>query len=372
MDLTKSSVRKALTPRREPYWHRLRTGLFLGYRALAQGEGTWIGRYRNDAGKQEYRSFGYVESFDKASLAVREWGDSLAQGVNSEGRTVAQAYHRYLDRLELEKGADARYTAERVYLNHVVDTPIGRTPLDKLRKAHVQAWRDDMVDASLEGDALRKNKATVNRRLTYFKAALNQAKADGLIATDVAWIGVTHFPGVEQSRGVYVPLDDRKKLVSAAGKHIGAYIQALLYTGARPGEIAKLNVSDVDATVGTLTLTGKTGRRTITLAGDARKFFIDLATDRPGNAPLLVNDYDQRWTANVWNIAFRIAAGIAGLDREVVAYALRHSVITDWIVAGVDVLTVARVTGTSVTMIQKNYGHLISGHAEKLAAVPTF
>jgi site-specific recombinase XerD len=55
----------------------------------------------------------------------------------------------------------------------------------------------------------------------------------------------------------------------------------------------------------------------------------------------------------------------ADLPEHVTAYSLRHSVITDLIAEGLDVLTVARLSGTSIAMIEKHYGHL---RAEQAAA----
>jgi integrase len=42
----------------------------------------------------------------------------------------------------------------------------------------------------------------------------------------------------------------------------------------------------------------------------------------------------------------------------VVLYSLRHTAISEMMRAGIDVFTVAKLTGTSVSMIEKNYGHL--------------
>jgi hypothetical protein len=42
---------------------------------------------------------------------------------------------------------------------------------------------------------------------------------------------------------------------------------------------------------------------------------------------------------------------------------LRHSTITDLIAAGLDTLQVARMSGTSLPMIEKHYGHLRADHA---------
>lgn len=47
-----------------------------------------------------------------------------------------------------------------------------------------------------------------------------------------------------------------------------------------------------------------------------------------------------------------------GLASGTVAYAYRHTYITDAMWQGVDVATVAELTGTSIEMIQWHYGHL--------------
>jgi site-specific recombinase XerD len=52
----------------------------------------------------------------------------------------------------------------------------------------------------------------------------------------------------------------------------------------------------------------------------------------------------------------------------VCAYTLRHSVITDMLTGGMDSLTVARMAGTSLAMIEKHYGHLLHDHAAKAMA----
>ena len=47
-------------------------------------------------------------------------------------------------------------------------------------------------------------------------------------------------------------------------------------------------------------------------------------------------------------------------------YALRHSAITDLIVyENLDIMTVARLSGTSLAMIEKHYAHLLQSHAAK-------
>lgn len=62
----------------------------------------------------------------------------------------------------------------------------------------------------------------------------------------------------------------------------------------------------------------------------------------------------------------------SGLPSETTAYTLRHSTITDLVHAGVDLLTVAQISGTSVRMIEKHYGHLRSNVAKSALEVLDF
>jgi integrase len=52
------------------------------------------------------------------------------------------------------------------------------------------------------------------------------------------------------------------------------------------------------------------------------------------------------------------------LPNDAVTYNLRHSAITDLVALHrLDTMTVAQLSGTSVSMIDKHYGHLLQDHA---------
>ena len=62
-------------------------------------------------------------------------------------------------------------------------------------------------------------------------------------------------------------------------------------------------------------------------------------------------------------------AKAAKLPLAATAYALRHSTITDLIVLHrLDTMTVAQISGTSLPMIEKHYGHLLHDHAANALA----
>jgi len=68
--------------------------------------------------------------------------------------------------------------------------------------------------------------------------------------------------------------------------------------------------------------------------------------------------YGQRWNKDSWKKAFKDAVDVAKLPDGVVMYSLRHTAISEMILAGMDSFVVAKLAGTSVAMIEKNYGHL--------------
>ncbi|MEZ5740681.1 MAG: hypothetical protein R3E68_15315 [Burkholderiaceae bacterium] len=50
------------------------------------------------------------------------------------------------------------------------------------------------------------------------------------------------------------------------------------------------------------------------------------------------------------------------------AYTFRHSVITDLVIGGLPLLTVAQLSNTSVAMIERHYGHLNEDQATEALA----
>ena len=78
-DITTRLSRRALAPRREPYWQQLGQGLYLGYRRLATSElGTWVGRWRDPDGKQHHQALGVHEDIHEPRSLCIEWQKRLS------------------------------------------------------------------------------------------------------------------------------------------------------------------------------------------------------------------------------------------------------------------------------------------------------
>lgn len=356
-NITSKSGRSQLPPRREPYWARIRTGLYIGYRKAAQGEGTWIARRRNEEDKQDYHALGVFEDYDAAVKAASTWVASLEAGVTIHSSTVSDACKIYIDHLRLHKSDSSAKDAEVRVKRLVYNTAIGRIELAKLKTSDLKKWLNDQIKTDDE-EKLRRSKDSANRNLNTLKAALNLALKDRLVATDAGWKTVMPFRDVGRRRQVFLSSQQRRALLEACPNDLRALATALLLTGARPGELANANVLDLDKVNGTLALNGKTGSRIATLSTAALKFFTDLSRDRIGSTPLLTREFSQRWNKDAWKKPFKAAAKAAGLPPDTVMYSLRHTAISELIAGGMDSFLVAKLAGTSTAMIDRHYGHL--------------
>ena len=359
VSLKSKTARAALAPRREPYWYCVRVGLYLGYRRTAEGDGTWIGR-QLEPGSKKYllRSFGCLPDYESGLRELQTWATGVDLGASHKATSLEDACRAYVTHQRTHKTQANGADAEGRFGRPVYGKPIGATNRDKLRSTHVTAWRNAQLDEDGGEDDLRRSRDSANRNLTTLKAALNWALENRLVATDAGWKTVTRFPNAGRRRERFLGQDERAALIGACAPDLAALATVLLLTGARPGEIAACNVSDIDRKRGTLALSGKTGQRTVTLSSAATAFLKEQVSARLPSAPLLADAFGNRWNKDAWQKRIKTAAKVAGLADDVVLYTLRHVAISEMIAGGGDTFLVTKLAGTSTAMIDTHYGHL--------------
>jgi integrase len=358
VDLKSKTSRDKLAPRREPYWHRVETGVFVGYRRLESGAGTWIARRRADDGRQQYRALGTLETLDEATRLTKSWATDVERGASHRAMTVEQACRTYVEHQKTHKSKANGADAEGRFKRLIYGNQLGAVPLDKLQTTQVKQWLDNMLDNDGDEDDLRRSKDSANRNLNALKAALNLALSDRVVATDSGWKTVKAYPKAGKRRERFLESADRSALLMQCKDDLRQLVTGLLLTGARPGEVAKASVSDLDASQGTLRLSGKTGPRVVTLSTKALKFFRAQSASKLPSAPLLSDSFGNRWNKDSWKKCFKDAVRAAKLPEDVVLYSIRHTAISEMIAAGMDSFLVAKLAGTSTAMIDKHYGHL--------------
>ena len=103
-----------------------------------------------------------------------------------------------------------------------------------------------------------------------------------------------------------------------------------------------------------MTFSGKTGGRTVPISDSAVVLFKRLSKDKLPAAPMFSMDDGEPWKHSTWWAeAVRDAAERAEPPKGVSLYVSRHSFITEALRGGMATLDVARLTGTSLQMIQR-------------------
>jgi len=241
--------------------------------------------------------------------------------------------------------------------------------LMKLTRPRVETWRRTMATTPVKVNrdnrdtpvTRSRSASSVNRDMTALRAALNHAHDEGDVTTDMAWrVALRPVKNADGRRDVYIDIGQRRSLIANAPADLATFISGLSSVPLRPGALAALKVSSFELRLSVLTIgKDKAGRdRRIKLPVATAAMFAALCMNRPFDAPIFRQDDGQAWNKDAWKKPLKPAARSAGLSESVTAYTIRHSVITDLVAGGLDLLTVAQLSGTSVAMIERHYGHL--------------
>jgi integrase len=204
------------------------------------------------------------------------------------------------------------------------------------------------------------------------RAALSLAVANYRVSAAKAqqWRSVKAHKDAGRRRDLYLDLAQRQALLNNCTGGLRDPVEAAMLTGARPGELTNATRGQFDERTESMTFKGKTGSRVVPLSPAAVTLFKRLAKGKLPSANLLLRDDGKRWAHSDWDALLRTAVTAAELPAGVVLYTMRHSFITEALRSGMATLDVARLTGTSLPMIEKHYGHLVAeGTRERLEAV---
>lgn len=384
-DLSRIGEREKLKPRAgdEPHWQRLRQGVYLGYRpSKKKAGGTWFARFydaeANRNARKRLGDYGTLlghDVFKQAKADAEAWAETVETGGERarDMETVKDACVAYL---EQRPGS----IAEGVFRRHVYSDPIAKVKLDKLRRHQLKAWRKRLEQAPAlvtrtnEAQKMRmkpRSQSTVNRDMVPLRAALGMVLKTGAPNTDAAWQDALRpFKGADKRRELYLDREERKALIDATCEEAQPFVKALCLLPLRPGALAGLKVGDFDKRTRALTVgKDKNGNpRQLTMPQVIADFFEVQVRNKLPAASIFARTDGAAWNKDAWKYPVKDAVSAAGLPDAASAYTLRHSVITDLIRARLPIFTVAQLSGTSVAMIEKHYGHLVRDDAEEALA----
>lgn len=368
----------------EPHWQRLRVGCYVGFRPSRKGgKGTWFARaYDHDTGKYARKALGDYgmlkgnDIFTHAKKDAETWAEQVETGGVQADKvdTVADACRMYLK----ERPGPI---AEGVFRRHVYDDPIAKVKIAKLRRHHLQEWRKRLEDTPAlltrnKGGEKRttvRSQSTVNRDMVPVRAALGRLLTPGAPNTDAAWQeALKPTKGADKRRDVYLDRSERKRLLDALQSDVRPFVRAMCVLPLRPGALASLKAGDFDKRTKTLTVgKDKNGRpRQIAVPPFIVEFLTAQTKGKLPSAPIFMREDGQPWKKDSWKGPIKAGVTASKLPSGVSAYTLRHCVLTDLVIGGLPVLTVAQISGTSVAMIERHYGHQVGdAAADALAAL---
>jgi integrase len=377
------TARLKLAGRKKPHhFAAISPGISLGYRRCVSA-GRWVVKVADGHGGNWTKVVGLADDFEDADgehilsyYQAQDKARALARGKDTESSrpgTVAEAIADY-DKDLIARGG-SRANARRA--KTILSPTLLSKPVALLTMRELKHLRDGLV-------AKGAKPASVNRDLKGLKAALNlAADHDPRITNRDAWrVGLKALTGAYHARNTILTDEQVCALVVAAYAEdpaLGLLVEAGAVTGARPSQLERLEVGDLelDHADGPRLLmpssrkgkgVKRIDRNPVPILGGLARKLEQAAGTRAASAPLLL-----RTNGTAWNSAradhregFRRAAANAGLGAEVTFYALRHSSIVRQLLAAVPVRLVAVVHDTSIPMIEKSYSRYIGDHADAL------
>lgn len=221
----------------------------------------------------------------------------------------------------------------------------------------------------------RARKSTANRVLTNLKSALIFVQQTKGIGRGTNWEEAKPFQNVEAARLRFLTVDEQTRLVNACEPEFRSLVRGALYTGARYGELTKVQVRDFNPDNGTLFIQfgkGKYGykARHIDLTAEGVAWFTSHTAGRRGTELMFQRTAVARagrkeslagfdgWAQYDEDSAMRKAYKAAKIDK-VTFHELRHTYASGLVNKGVPLAFVAKQLGHSDTrMVEKHYGHL--------------
>jgi integrase len=391
------TARLKLTPRPRAYWvSSAKPGLHLGYRRLQNRNGTWIARtYQGRSGTYVHKAFAQADDYSASDgeevLTYFQAAQHLAGEAppvrHGSGYTVSDAVESYLEYIAQYRKSiiDARSRLKSYVLPY-----FGSRPLSGLKAADFEAWskwayahnprttsprdsRSDIAPAERE----RRRKATINKVVTYLKAALDRAYQQGHIERRDAWARLQRYQGTESARLVRLTAEQARRLTNAAAPDFRRLLELALLTGARYGELVRLRARDFDERSGTLLVTeSKSGKpRRIPLTDEARALLESLTAGKAPDDPILTKADGTEWRKDDQRERILETCVAAKISPPVNFHAIRHTTASLLVEKGVPLAFVAEMLGHSDTrMVSKHYAHLAPNivHEELRAKLPSF
>jgi integrase len=395
--LENPTARAKLKPGRQPHWQELHPGSHLGYqRQPGADAGRWLLRkYLGGGNKYRVTPLGVADDAQDADgdkILSHAQVDVKARAMAGTSTTakivnlkVSQAFDRYVEWREAEGKSvtDAKSRGRAHILPALGDRVVNELTAEDLRD-----WLKKMADSAAQlrpkadgktqlrpkpqdDEGIRKRHSSANRTLKTLKAVLNKAfddgKKTGVNNRDEWGRRLKPFREVDTARVRYLSIAEAQRLVNGCDPDFRALVRGGLETGARYGELGRVQVVDFNPDAGTLAIRkSKTSKaRYIHLNEDGAAFFREITLGRPGSE-LMFHHTDsklQPWKKSEQAKPMKAACERGKIEPPIGFHGLRHTWASLSVMGGMPLIVVAENLGHKDTaMVEKHYGHLAKSY----------
>jgi integrase len=350
-----------------------------------EATGRWVLRRYVGGGKYRATTIGAADdakpddgqrvlSFEQAEAKARAMLDEPGGG-KIQRITVRQAHALYVDykRTLGRSAGDALSRGTAHILPALGDMVVAELTAEQLRRwlaalasapaqTRPKSGKVQYRPAPQGDEETRKRRASANRVLTILKAMLNHAHDEGHVGSREAWgRKLKPFRDVEVARVRYLKVEEAQRLMNACAPDFRSLVRAGLETGARYGELIRMQVCDFDAAAGTVAVRrSKTGKsRQITLTDDGATFLAQHCAGRAGDESMFLTDDSKPWKRSEQTRPMKASCVRAKLRPQITFHGLRHTWASLAVMSGVPLMVVAKNLGHRDTrMVERHYGHL--------------
>ncbi|MBA3562949.1 MAG: tyrosine-type recombinase/integrase [Gammaproteobacteria bacterium] len=203
--------------------------------------------------------------------------------------TVEAAVEDYLE--EYAARGKAIGKTRNAFETHII-AQFGASKVSALTREGIRRWHRGLTKTC--------TKSTANRLLTYFKAALNHAFAEGKVSDDSAWRSVKPFRNADGARSRYLSEAECQRLLNACEPDFRQLVRGALLTGCRYGELIASRVDAYNVDAGTLLIADSKANkaRHVPLTDEGTALMDVLTNGRKGSESLLVRADGEPWRAS--------------------------------------------------------------------------
>ena len=358
------------------------------------------------AGGDTYLGNVATVSFKEARSLFNDHIKSLSENQEDskrKGLTVSDLVERFLAWIEKNRSKDT-YESRRTHCNRFLNfrvgsqkTRIGDLPANKVKSADLEAWLEHL-DKSLGLGAQTRRHAETSIKHCWNWATKHPSPTPYLspIYRPFSCVERTYVPPKVLTEddlitdkeiealfaAAVIDLDQFHRFGPKASRTENPYsgfadlLKCYYHTGARTGELAACEVGDVLFRTGQVILgkhkRSKTQRtptiRHITLNAEALAIFKNHCDGKQKTDKVFLNSDRRPWSGSLLPKRFERIKEVASVLKigkirdDITIYSFRDLWISEILMAGNDVSTVARMAGTSISMIEHVYGHFRNEH----------